>query len=254
MHKPLQELDQIHADDAHKKSTLEYVMSKQKHQSKKPVYATAFALCCILFMVSWLLPKNSAVNTPSTFVATVTLDINPSIELKLNESMQVIDIVAYNDDAKRILDQLSLKDKEIEEALTDLMQEQAYAEYLQDGILEIGVYAKDDQITENLESTILQYLDTKMDTSQYHCARIDEKTFANAEQHHTSAGKYRVIEQILQYDTNNVLEDLNRMSMKELYALLEKFDISAVPENCQSEKSEHGKRGQGNGHHGESHK
>ena len=80
--------------------------------------------------------------------------------------------------------------------------------------------------------------------NQFHCSHLDDDTHQEAQQHHMSAGKYRVIDEILRHDSAKSVEELQKLSMKELYSVLERYDPSAVPEGC------HGRQMRKGHHHG----
>lgn len=83
-----------------------------------------------------------------------------------------------------------------------------------------------------------------MPQNQFHCSHLDDDTHQEAQQHHMSAGKYRVIDEILRHDSAKSVEELQKLSMKELYSVLERYDPSAVPEGC------HGRQMRKGHHHG----
>lgn len=249
LHNPLQDLDQIQAGEDQKRRTLEYVQQKSTHKSfiyKQLAIVASVMILCFFSYAAWSLsnPKNTAVPTES-LIAAVTFDINPSIEFQLDDDLNIIQMTAFNEEAQQIIDSLSISNVSFEEGIEALIQNANYSDYLKQGILEIGVYANDSGISQQLEDIVNTYLSASDETLQYHCAQIDEETFERANQHHTSAGKYRVIELIQSYDASVLLEDLSKMNMKELYAILETYDSSAVPETCQSNQEQ-----QQNQHHG----
>ncbi len=73
------------------------------------------ALACI-FLIA-LLPFYMVINSSETY-AYVDIDINPSMELEIDNDLEVTDIIPFNDDAELILDQIGeLVGKNIEEAI-----------------------------------------------------------------------------------------------------------------------------------------
>lgn len=67
-----------------------------------------------------------AYTTPSTYVS---LDVNPSIEYKLNAFDRVISVVAVNEDGERVVNELDLKNEKIEKAVLktiEKLKEQGY--------------------------------------------------------------------------------------------------------------------------------
>jgi len=62
--------------------------------------AVACAVFVLAFAAIFAFPSNESAH------AYVTIDINPSLELGINEELEVIEVNAFNDDAKRILEQI----------------------------------------------------------------------------------------------------------------------------------------------------
>jgi len=63
-------------------------------------------------------------------VATVSLDVNPSIEFRVNSFDKVINVKAMNDDGEQILGELDLKGMEIEKAIEAALDEMVEQKFL----------------------------------------------------------------------------------------------------------------------------
>lgn len=249
MHNPLQDLDQVQTNEDQKRKTFLYIKQKTTYnpfKHKQLAAAICVIILCVFTYTTWSLSNSKSTTPPSnSLIAAVTFDINPSIEFQLDNDLNIIQMTAFNEEAQQILDTLSITNVTLEEGIEALMQNVNYSDYLKQGILEIGVYANDTSISQRLEDIVNTYLRSSEETVQYHCAQIDEDTFEKASEHHTSAGKYRVIELIQSYDATVSLDTLNEMNMKELYAILETYDRTIVPESCQSNQQQqhHGDKG-----------
>lgn len=244
------EFDGIHASEEIKQKTLQNVI-KQRNRKKRTGIVTALTVCvtCLLVMIlqPWNMVKSNPSVKPSPALAAysyVTLDINPSMEWKLDEQQRVIEVTAYNKDADQLLQQLHLKGEQLNDALEMLLENEQFSAYIKKGFLEVSVYSKNSDTAFSLEQDINRYLEQSLPQNQFHCAHLDEETHHEAQQHHMSGGKYRVIDEILTFDDTKNVEDLQKLSMKQLYALLERYDPSAVPEGC------HGQQMQKGHHHG----
>ncbi|GAB6180295.1 hypothetical protein JCM14036_16140 [Desulfotomaculum defluvii] len=66
----------------------------------------------------------------SPAAAYVALDINPSVELAVNESGNVIKAKGLNEDGKELLEKVSIKDREIYQAVEVLVEEAVKCNYL----------------------------------------------------------------------------------------------------------------------------
>ena len=253
LNKPLRSLDHIHADSQLKQKTLINVLESKKTRSsplKRKCALAALTLCILIsFPFLYLFSSSSTPNadhSDNNVEAIISFDINPSIEFKVNKDLIVTSVKPYNQDAKNIVSPLNLKGKRIDTAIDILLQDTAYTTYFEDGILEIGIYTKNNKLSAQLDTLVQEELQNKLSTSQYHCSHIDEETHIAAHNSHTSIGKYRVIEEILSYDKTYSLEVLSSKSMKELYEILSLYDTQDIPESCQKANGE-------NKHHGKHH-
>lgn len=84
-------------------------------------YASAAAACIVIIMFSMIYYVNNMM-----VYAVVTVDINPSVELKLNRQNEVIEIEAMNDDGAELLN-VDIGGLTIDEAISVLVDE-AYAD------------------------------------------------------------------------------------------------------------------------------
>ncbi|WP_077324946.1 anti-sigma factor domain-containing protein [Virgibacillus siamensis] len=92
-----------------------YFYANNRNFSLKPV-----AMLCVLLLL--LVPVYFMMGVNKTY-AYVSIDINPSIELEINDELQVRSMNAVNDDGKEIIKQLAdYKGKKLEEVITLIMQ------------------------------------------------------------------------------------------------------------------------------------
>lgn len=224
LNNPLQELDSIHANQVTKEKTLDSIFHKKRYP--KALLCLPLIACLLLFFIFSVEPS-------TTPVAYVSLDINPSMELHLNQENIVVETVAYNQEAQKILDQVSIQGKKLQSAIQQLLNDTQYENYLSDGILEVTVFSDNQKLSQKIESTLNLLFEKHLDTNQYHCSQITQETHHNAATHHISAGKYQIIEAIISYTSQYSLEELNQLSIQELYTILYNFNQELVPDRCQ---------------------
>lgn len=220
--KPFDELNDMHASDKQKQSTYDYVMKhtrKTKTNWKSVSIVVLSCLCMCFFYVCYTFLSTPTTKT-SPIVAYVSFDINPSFEMQLDEKNNVMNTIAYNKDGEVILSSVDVIGKYIDDAIDELLKNETYIRYSKDGVLEVSVYTKNDKERSALYQKINEHLGYNLEDTQYHCSNVNQEQYNDAMQHHTSAGKYRVITQILAYDPSYTLEKLKGYSMKELYELL----------------------------------
>lgn len=121
--------DTVSCDEVLKGRTCEYVI-KHMHRSRKPAprrmkWAVSLA-CLLLFATSGL----GGYSLYYTEAAVISIDVNPSIELDINRWGKVVDQTTYGEESETVLQSLSLKHLEYEEALALLLASDAMQQYL----------------------------------------------------------------------------------------------------------------------------
>lgn len=88
-------------------------------EQKLPLFKyIAAAACFILFITT-----GSTAYAYYTPVASIVVDINPSLELKVNKWNRIIKAAALNEDGQKMLDSLSIKNKTIDDGLSMILEE-----------------------------------------------------------------------------------------------------------------------------------
>lgn len=98
----------------------EYCGSTVKNTFMKTNMLRYTAAACLAFIILLTGGGAYAYNKP---VSTVTVSINPAIELKSNIWNKVISITPLNSDGKKIIQEISLKNKEIDDALVSILNQ-----------------------------------------------------------------------------------------------------------------------------------
>lgn len=228
---PLSDLDKVKAEEALKKETLNYVMKHKKaHYFRNTmVLACACVLCFFFFRV--LQPRTNIIPTETSQVyAYVTLDINPSVELRLDRENQVIETKAYNADGEALLKQVSLLHKSLEECVVILTSNEQFQSYMKDGYLQVSVYSEDETHSQALENQLDEELKMHFTEEQYSCSCASKNDHEQAGMHHMSFGRYQMIEMIMELDASYQMEKLQTKSMKELKELYEQISGNEVDE------------------------
>ncbi len=233
----LEELDNMKASQEIKDKTLKYIMSKQKKKNYIPLSIVLIMSCLIIGFLTF---QNQPMIDPSP-IAYISLDINPSLEIELDSDYKVIKVNTYNEDAKSIVQESEIQGLDVQEAIQVLLKNQEYTTYLEEGILEVGIYSPDKTISSKLENMVNQYIGKQLSREQYHCSQVNQETYKNAGSHHMSSGKYRIIEDILSYTQDYTIANLNDLSIRELYEILGQYNQQAVPKGCRDRINQQGK-------------
>jgi hypothetical protein len=94
----------------------------------RPAYGAAVAAVLVVVLLASVFTA-----TPAQAAGYYTIDINPSISVAVDANDNVISVTPKNDDAKALLSGMELKGRQIEEALSTIVQAAARQQYLKSG-------------------------------------------------------------------------------------------------------------------------
>ena len=196
-------------------------------------FACVMAAVCLLFLGVFYLvqPKVDSL---------VSIDVNPSIELTVDQRDRVIDSIASNQDAADILKNLNLKNKDLKEATDQIISEMIRTGYLNagstDNTILISVANSNVQKTEQLQDKITDTIQNVLKENkagakvlrQTDTLSEDLQNFAR--ENGVSVGKADFVRKLIQKDRSLDAKALCKMSVKELTALAaqKKLDLSGV--------------------------
>ena len=177
---------------------------------KKKIIITIIAILVIVIGVTSFIIWDNRV------VSTITLDINPSIEIKLGKNEIVKKIVALNDDAKEIInDNLNGKDlKEVVEVITEKVIEEGYIE---DNYVVILLHTKGSIKNEDINNRIRNSFEEKNVNADI--IVIDKMTKEDeeiAKKYNITPSKAAYINSILKENENIGIENLVNQSVNDL--------------------------------------
>ena len=171
-----------------------------------------------------------------TVIAVVDLDVNPGIEISINEKERVIETTPVNKDGEIILADMDLKGSDITVACNAIVGSMLTKGYLTDqsNSILVSVYARNPekgrQIEESLADNINQFLDNTTIAAAILGQYVDEddelRTFA--QKNGISLGKAWLIRKLLSLETTKMTEEsLLALSTQELILLGQERSISS---------------------------
>ena len=209
--------DAVSCDEVLKERTRDYVL-KHMHRSRQPArrrmkWAVSFA-CLLLLATSGL----GGYSLYYTEAAVISIDVNPSIELDINRWGKVVGQTTYGEESETVLQALSLKHREYEEALALLLGSDAMQQYLKkDALVSITLETKDG------DPQMLSSLQACVNTALMQChgvkaeyASVDSHMCEEAHEHGMSLGKYYAIQELLTADPQATLDEFKDKTMKEI--------------------------------------
>ena len=213
-----------------RKGTVLPMTTKQANNSGRKWRAIIAA--CIAFMIvgagiGVFVTQNNAV------ASVISLDVNPSIELKVNSREKVLSCTALNDDAKVILADMDggadLRGAKLDVAVNAIvgsLVRSGYLDSISSAIL-ISVEDKDQTRAAKLQQELTTTVDGVLQSSQARASVLsqtvneDAALEAQARANHISTGKAALISRVLALNSALRFEDLCTLSVEELKDLIE---------------------------------
>lgn len=258
--------DAIHAEDALKERTLEAVRAQaagekdgEKDGEKRGLLARhgarrqaqvvtlwrrlAVAACLVVALVAaggwaWLTPT-----------ATISVDVNPSVELGINRFDRVVSARGVNDDGRALLSEVDVWGATYDEAVDRLLASSNVSTLLAEGgQAEVTVVDQGDsdqcaRLLAGVEACASEHENT-------HCHGADEDDVSAARDVGLSYGKYRLLLEIQELDPSVTADDVRDLSMREMLDLLESLggsDAADDEADVGAESDDHDENSAGGG-------
>ncbi|MDF2865383.1 MAG: hypothetical protein K0R72_192 [Clostridia bacterium] len=166
-------------------------------------------------------------------VSYVTLDINPSVELAVDENDTVVDTVTLNEDADIAYNDLNLVGKPIEDATGIIIDEAVKLGYITEvsdtNAVNVTSYTEDETKRINLNKKIVDKLNSHFESRKIYTLVVenglDDELKAKADSYSIPYGKMLLVARAMKLDSTLVESDLVKLSIKEIQA---KIKIQAV--------------------------
>ncbi|MBO5338901.1 MAG: hypothetical protein J6A96_04295 [Clostridia bacterium] len=242
--------------DAFESSNRRYTMSRTLRS------IIACTICLALFItgfgVGFVIP-NAMDNNKTTFNDSIEtfvyLDVNPSVELQVNNESKIVSCIPTNNDAEIILNGLELKGVDMNTALTAIIGSMYVNGYLStdsNSIL-VSVNTSDEDNETSIIESITDRINKVFEKTDMECSIITQSVELNdelkqrAEENGVSVGKMHFIDKIIENREDfgdDDRPDLSHMSIKELDKMFPKHpnmngeNPPPLPENVEGMDSE----------------
>lgn len=209
-------------------SPVQSAVVKQQKRSFFFHRLVAVMSCLILFGVGLFVGKIIPESQPVAEAETcVYIDVNPSLELSLDEDNTVLSCIAANEDAEIILNGMKLEGVELKTALNAIVGSMYVKGYLtsDDNSMLISVDTSDETHTSGFLTYITQQVNDMFENSEMECAiivqgvKVDEDLKRRAEEQGVSVGKMHLLDKMvdgMDELTENDIAELSTMSIKDL--------------------------------------
>ena len=165
-------------------------------------------------------------NAPAS---TLTVDVNPSIELTTNRLDKVVEINPLNSNARSLLEGYTPSDRDLDDVINDLVDRMILKGYItggQDNVVMISVQDQDadQKLVDRVNKAIAAYLENKQIEATIVNKKLDIAREA-LNKDGVSSGKLAVVEALMKGDDTLSKEALADMKISELVALAKELNI-----------------------------
>lgn len=156
--------------------------------------------------------------------ASVSLDVNPSVQLQVNRKNRVLEVTANNADGKTILADMDLTGSDLKVAVNAIIGSMVRSGYLNEAAnsVLVSVDSKDTAAGSALQEQLAQVISVSLDADAFSGAVISQTVESStalqnrAQEYGISVGKASLIDQITAQDSHYRFEDLADLSINEL--------------------------------------
>lgn len=236
--------DQIRAEEELKNRTREFLAQKTqgytryRHVSYK--YLVSVTVCFLFILAGgyWLyfIPT-----------ASISIDINPSVELGINRFDKVVSIHAYNSDGQELADSLSIRFRDYVDAVNMIIENEKIADLLLDNeIMTVAVIGPEGGQCKRMLSQIRSCTSGRGET---YCYFAHSEEAQKAHELGISCGKYHAFLELQELDPDITPEEIQGMTMREIRDLIQ--ELSNGSDSAQGDSNHgYGHHGAGNEHRG----
>ena len=195
----------------------------------KKAWTTLTAACLALVLVGSGLFYQQA----NAVASVVSLDVNPSIELKVNRNEKVLACTPLNDDARAVLSNMGngadLKGAKLDVAVNAIVGGLVRSGYLSDlsSAIMISVEDKDQTRAEKLQRELTDTVDGVLESSAAKASVLTQTVTQDAEleqqarENNISTGKAALVNHVLALNSALKFDELAKLSVEELNDLAE---------------------------------
>ena len=185
-----------------------------------PKLAMTFSLI-LLVVVGIALFRQSPVTS-----SIITIDINPSIELTVNNQDEVIGYRALNLDGEVLIETLNIQNTTVIDAIEEIMNQARELGYMTDAsIVRVWAYNNQTKQESALNERIKSYFAQRIETIE-----ISDDVINQAKIHGVTPGKWILIQSILSVDSSYTLETLLAYDVPRLNEIKRAYIASEVTE------------------------
>ena len=169
-------------------------------------------------------------------VSTIAFDVNPSIEMKVNEQDRILEVIPLNDDATTVIGDMDLKGSDLDVAVNALIGSMIRNGYLSDlaNSILISVENNDPERAAQLQQQLSDEISQLISTNNFDGAVLsqsitdDQELRTLAKEYGITMGKAQLIQQVLSVNPLYTFDNLSKLTINELNLLINGQNVSNV--------------------------
>ena len=144
------------------------------------------------------------------------IDVNPSVEIKMNEEQIVREVIPVNEDAKGIVSE-DLKDKPVKDVVTTITNKIIEGDYIEDERVEILLYSNGNIVLDEIGRDMAEVFRGKDLDATYHIIeKVTKEDEELAKQYGISVSKAAYINSVVKSNDNVPIESLINRNISEI--------------------------------------
>ena len=225
----LGEIDSEYILDACPRNTNKEKHTMKRNISKKIMYGALAFAASLALLITGALTFTPTKGQNDNF-ATITLDVNPSLEIKVDENETVRAVTALNEDAKTVMGDMRFEGSSLEltvNALIGSMVRNGYLNEITNSVL-LSVDSKDAEKGITIKEKLAGEIAAMINTESFKGAVISQTVSSDdselaelAKTYGVTMGKAKLIRAIVNNDSERSFAELVPFSITELNLILE---------------------------------
>lgn len=220
MHTKMKEVfDKVHAEDELINHTKEYLTEKTDGYRKRGLFAyrqLAAAAACfmLLLVVGW---KGYLAYFTTAYA--ISVDVNPSIELGINQFDRVVSVEAFNEDGAAVMSSLDINYMNYKEALKWILADKSMGQYLTDDqMVVVTVFGENEDKSNEMLANVT---DCTKSYANVRCSSCNSEEAAAARDAGISFGKYKAFLELQALDPDMTVEDIQGLTMRQIRDMID---------------------------------
>lgn len=231
--------EQVQAESILKDKTKDFVFQYTKGYKRERFVHYRYLACAFACIVFLLIGGQWLYFTPTV---EISIDINPSIELRVNRFNRIISFESYNEDGEKLINSLDIRFMNYVEAINQIIESEDIVCLLADEeIMEISVIGTDSLQAQEIFSTVQACTSERNNTCCYYTGL---EAVERAHEVGLSYGKYRAYLELQELDPTITVDDVQDMTMREIRDEISKLldDKEDIADSLESESSDNRKQ------------